>query len=239
MESEPSGTINRSIGILSDDLGLIHATSYGARTAKKAVRVSLFAEGTFYLYYNPVRHTYTLNDADIESWHEAIRGDLESNYTAMFFCEMIARTVAGDARPVRQLLSGALVALESGVIDRNQTLIQFIWNLIDLLGFRPDMQTCPSCGRSYGPDEILGFSLTLTAPCCQTCATVDTGMLLPPGARRYLTYTSSMSFGQAVGVQLSPAARKRIKTYLLEWAQLICGSRPLKTLEGSILQDMV
>jgi hypothetical protein len=47
-----------------------------------------------------------------------------------------------------------------------------------------------------------------------------------------------MSFGQAVTVALSPAARLRIKRYLFRYVSMILGGRPLKTLEGSILQSM-
>ena len=215
LSSERSGNADRRFRLLSEDLGIIYVTSFGARKSNKAVKVGFLADGTFFLYHNPV-----------------------ANYTAMCFCELLIRTNGGDQKATYRLLKASLTALETPVVSKSQVLIQFIWNLIDVLGMRPDLSCCPSCGRSYEENEILGFSYPLTAPCCQSCATVDTSMLLPPGARRYLAFTCSMSFGQAVTVALSPAARLRIKRYLFRYVSMILGGRPLKTLEGSILQSM-
>jgi len=238
LSSERSGNADRRFRLLSEDLGIIYVTSFGARKSNKAVKVGFLADGTFFLYHNPVKHSYTLNDVGIDSSHTSIVEDLDADYTAMCFCELLIRTNGGDQKATYRLLKASLTALETPVVSKSQVLIQFIWNLIDVLGMRPDLSCCPSCGRSYEENEILGFSYPLTAPCCQSCATVDTSMLLPPGARRYLAFTCSMSFGQAVTVALSPAARLRIKRYLFRYVSMILGGRPLKTLEGSILQSM-
>ncbi len=238
LSSERSGNADRRLRLLSEELGIIHVTSFGARKSNKTVKAGFLADGTFFLYHNPVKNSYTLSDADIGSSHTAILEDLDADYTAMCFSELLIRTNGGDQQATYRLLKGSLAALETQVVSKSQVLIQFIWNLIDVLGMRPDLTCCPSCGRTYTENEILGFSYPLTAPCCQSCATVDSSMLLPPGARRYLAFTSSLSFGQAVTVALSSTARLRIKRYLFRYVTMILGGRPLKTLEGSILQDM-
>lgn len=238
LSSQRFGNADRALRLLSEDLGIIFVTSYGARKSNKALQAGLLTEGTFYLYHNPVKHQYALSDLEVTADHASILEDLDASYTAMCFCELLIRTNGGDQQLTYTLLRASLLALENPVISKSQILIQFIWNLIEILGMRPDLTCCPSCGRHYEDKEILGFSYPLTAPCCQSCATVDAGMQLPPGARRYLHYTSSMSFGQAVTVTLSANAKLRIKRYLFRYVTLILGGRPLKTLEGSILQTM-
>lgn len=238
LASAPKGDADRQFRLLSEDLGIVPVTSYGARKSNKIVKAGLCTEGRFYLYCNPVRGTYTLTDIADETMHERILEDLDRSWCAMFFCEVLLRTSGGDQKEALDLMHAALAALEDEGLDKNQIVISFLWHLIGMLGLQPSLDACPVCGRRYGPDEILGFSAALTAPCCRSCATVGMDLMLPPGARRYLAYTAGMSFGQAVRVELSPGARSRIKAYLLRYISLIIGGRGLKTLEGGILQMM-
>ncbi|MCI2096876.1 MAG: DNA repair protein RecO [Sphaerochaeta sp.] len=236
LSSVRSGTVDRTLRILSEDLGVIDVRNYGARKANKAVKAEVSTEGTFYLYVNPVKHSYTLTDIAIRSMHETLRQDLSTTYTALFFSEFILKTNGGDWVATYQLLSQALGALEDPVVNKVQCVIQFIWAMIGILGLRPDLDRCPVCDSPYGQDEILGFSWQLTAPCCLKCATVKDDMLLPPGARRYLSVTAPMPFGSAVHVDLNPGTRERIKRYMLRYAVLVAGE--LKTLDGPVLQTM-
>ncbi len=238
LSNERSGNSDRRFRLLSEELGIIHVANYGARKVLGGTKIGLLCDGLFYLYFNPVKNSYTLQDVDVQSNHAPILEDLEASYAAMCFCELLLRSSGGDQKAVYALLRGSLIAMEKPLLSKSQILIQFIWNLIDVWGMRPDLRSCPLCGRTYDEKEILGFSYPVTAPCCHSCATVDGVMLLPPGARRYLSYTSSISFGEAVTVMLSPNARLRIKRYLFGYVSLILGGRGLKTLEGSILLNM-
>jgi hypothetical protein len=96
LSSVRSGTVDRTLRILSEDLGVIDVRNYGARKANKAVKAEVSTEGTFYLYVNPVKHSYTLTDIAIRSMHETLRQDLSTTYTALFFSEFILKTNGGD-----------------------------------------------------------------------------------------------------------------------------------------------
>jgi DNA repair protein RecO (recombination protein O) len=236
LRSQRTGSVNRLLSVLTEE-GVIFVVSYGAAKGKKSVKAELCAEGTFFLYYNPVRKQYSLRDLALESDHETLRDELYRNYVSLFFCEVALKMNGGDGKGFLSLLSSALFLLEKKGIPPSNVLIQYIWNLIDLCGLRPDLSACPVCDRAYGEKEILGFSTQLTAPCCLNCATVKDDMLLPPGARRYLALTASMDVVRAVEVPLNPEARTRIKRYLLRYAALLSGGK-LRTLEGGILQQM-
>jgi len=236
LSSMRSGTVDRTLKVLTTAFGIIDVKNYGARKANKSVKAEVSTDGVFYLYNNPVKKTYTLTDLAVRSMHESLRQNLWSTYASLFFSEFVQKTNGGDYLETYRMLSSALDALEDPTANHEQCLIQFIWQMLEILGMRPDLERCPVCDSTYGEKEILGFSWQLTAPCCMKCATVKDDMLLPPGSRRYLSVTASMPFGTAVHVDLNPATRERIKRYMLRYAVLVAGS--FKTLEGTILQTM-
>lgn len=73
LNSRRSGDCDRRLSLLSEDLGLIEVTSYGARKGRKSGMAEICAEGTFFLYFNPVRQQYSLKDLLLESAHETLR----------------------------------------------------------------------------------------------------------------------------------------------------------------------
>lgn len=235
VHSQRYGQLHRKLKLLTVDFGLIDVVSYGARKSVKAVKAEVFVDGQFFLYYNPVKKSYTLSDIQVIATHDEIRADLGSTYAALFFCEMIMKTHGGDSLQQYDLMSKALDMLVSHRTLANQILIQFVWKLIAICGLQSGLERCPICDRLYGSTEILSFNAQLSAPCCNDCATLDSAMMLPPGARRYLAVTASMDFVSAVFVALSDTATLRIKNYLLRYAAIISGGA-LKTLNGGLLQ---
>lgn len=236
LHSQRHGQLNRRLKLLSVDFGIIDVISYGARKSLKSVKAEVFTDAQFFLYYNPVKKDYTLKDAQVVATHDDIRDDLSRTYCALFFCELLLKTNGGESAGEYQLLSTALDMLTAFPKRTDQILIQFVHRVTDLLGLRTDLTSCPICERVYGEKEILSFSSSLSCPCCSACASLDSGMLLPPGARRYLVLTSKLGYEESVLVPLSPTATQRIKNYLLRYAQIITGGT-LKTLSAGILQE--
>ncbi len=235
LHSQRYGQLNRRLKLLSVDFGIIDVVSYGARKSLKAVKAEVFTDAQFFLYYNPVKKDYTLKDAQVVATHDEIREDLVLTYCALFFCELLLKTNGGQSAGEYRLLSTALDLLSQAPEFSDRVLIQFIHRLTNLLGLRTDLTSCPLCEREYGPQEVLSFSSSLSCPCCSECASLESNMLLPPGARRYLVLTSAMGYAQSVLVPLSPTATSRIKNYLLRYAQIVAGGT-LKTLSAGILQ---
>ncbi len=231
------GQMNRRLKLLTVDFGLIDVVSYGARKSLKAVKGDVFSDGQFFLYYNPVKRDYTLKDVQLIATHDEIRTDLGANYAALFFCELIINTNGGDSASQYGLLSKALDMLCSHQSLVARILIQFVLRLLDICGLQADFTSCPICERAYASEEIVRFNSQMGSPCCEACATLDTAMLLGPGARRYLNLTKGMDFYSAVAVELSERATLRIKAYMLRYASLLSG-KELKTLSGGMLQTL-
>ncbi|HOE84023.1 MAG TPA: DNA repair protein RecO [Sphaerochaeta sp.] len=234
LHSRRWGQTNRRLKLLSVDLGIVDVVSYGAQKSLKAVKAEVFCDGQFFLYHNPVKGDYTLKDLKAIAGHEEIREDLALNYTGLFFCEILIKVHGGENAAEYRLLSKALDLLTTAPERRVLVLIQFIHRLSEVLGIRVDLDRCPVCDRAYERDEIVYFSSSAGSQCCQQCANLERTLILPPGARRYLSLTATMDFEEAVAVDLNPGALKRIKAYMLGYAQYFCPSQ-LTTLSSGLL----
>ncbi len=90
----------------------------------------------------------------------SIRGDLERLASAMYFLELVDRLTVehAEARGVYDLLLDALTALDRGD-GANFVARTFELRLLELVGFRPELQQCVSCGRDVAADEALWSAL--------------------------------------------------------------------------------
>ncbi len=233
LQSRRWGELHRKVTLLTPELGIIDVLVYGARKGRQAGKTERFLTGRFFLYYNPVRQEYSLVDVEPLTSHEALGEDIRRIWAASFCVELAIRTGGGESLLMFLLLTQALDLLSDGtIVDR--VLIQYVWKLLHIAGNAADLDSCPVCDRTYEPTEILGFSMSLLAPCCRGCAGESDEMILPPGARRYLALTEKMEIADAVSVELSEAAQQRIKTYMLRYASLFAGGG-LKTLSAGVL----
>jgi DNA repair protein RecO (recombination protein O) len=89
-----------------------------------------------------------------------VRGDLERLASAIYFLELVDRLTVehAEARGVYELLFDALTALDRGD-GVNFVARTFELRLLELAGFRPELQQCVSCGREVAADEALWSAL--------------------------------------------------------------------------------
>lgn len=226
------GELHKIVTLLSPDLGIVSAVVYGGRKGKRTALAPLFSVGTFQLYNNPVKKEYSIEEGVLTFVPTSIADDLERTYTASLMCELVAKTPSDDPQPVFGLLKAALLHLEASPNSTNskRAVIAFVWKLLQISGLAPDLEYCPSCDRRYEEGETLAFSSSILAPTCKDCGDSEE-LVLPPGARRYLRYTQSMSYTNAVEVKLNPAAEVRILNYMTKWIRLHVNA-PIKTLEN-------
>ena len=222
------GELHKSVTLLCPELGLVDAIIYGGRKGKKTALAPLFSISDMQLYYNPVKKEYSIVEAVSSFIPSSISEDLGSTYAAAFFCEIITKAPSDDSNQTFLLLRDALVTLDNAPTLRKRIIISFIWQLMHIAGTAPNLGFCPSCDKVYGQDEVLYFSSSLSSPCCKSCSD-NQNLILPPGARRYLSFTSEKNFLDSVEVELNPAAEERIISYMLKWASIFAQTN-LKTL---------
>lgn len=233
VSSRVSGEQNRYIGLISPTLGFIDVLVYGAR---KKSKVPLFSSGTFFLYHNPIKKSYTLTDYSMEVDSSPLFESLEKSYTTSYLGEIFTKTGLGQEKETYELLKEAFTALINSIANYKIIAIQATWGLLELGGVASSLEYCPSCDKKYEEKEILAFSTLYHSPCCQNCSDIKT-LILPPGARKYLSYTHSMSFSESIKVQLSNNACLRIFRFMLEYAKHYA-ERPLKSLSDGVLEAL-
>jgi len=235
------GEIHKSVTLLTAEDGLVSAVAYGAQSQKGKLRglVNPFHQGVCYLYTNPVKDQTKITDFDVRQYYQGIRESIDRFYAASLWAEVILKSYAGggEARESYELLRTALEALDAadGRAAVRRVTSQFLWRYVALLGSRPELDRCVSCGRALGERELRWFGPFASGVSCSECAG-DAARRLAPGAVRYLGVTAERPFDAAVAVGLDEAALSGLTGFLYSLAEGVLEDR-LNTLRtgGGIL----
>lgn len=92
-----------------------------------------------------------LQQAEIHGIYPAIRGDLERIAHALYACELVdAMTPEGQPLPrLFRLLAAYLERLETAPASEGERRF-FEINLLNILGYRPSLESCGRCGTPFG-----------------------------------------------------------------------------------------
>jgi DNA repair protein RecO (recombination protein O) len=222
---ERTGEFHKGLSLLTADLGLIHATAYGAYKAQSRLRLGSepFTWSAARLYHNPVRKSYAVTDLDIHDSFEGLQRDFFRLAAASLWAEVVQKSfgageLSGDLfglfRDSLQLLERAAEGLDSYVS------IQFLWRFLSLAGYQPDLGSCDSCGARLGergPAWYVPRSHSLQCAACGSHA----GLPLPVGSLRYLGMTREMQLGAAAAVTMEEASRAALHETLLGMVQSV------------------
>lgn len=219
---------DKLLTLFSPSMGLIDIVSYGARKSVKSVKAPLYTEGNFSLEKG--RRGWTLKDIDVISTHERILEDLDLRQSAMLFSDLVL--LAKTAEPeLYALYTSSIDALESYPFEKVVSI--FITLFLSIEGLSGDYLTCPSCGREFGNDEVLGFRPDMSVAVCHDCDTLSMSLILPPNARLYLRRVQESGLDKALDFAISPEQEHRIFRYLLR-CLLVSFPHRLKSLEFGI-----
>ena len=231
------GEIHKGIVMISPEIGLFHTIAHGAYKGKSRMAgiTDPFCHSLSYLYFNPVKNSYTLKDIEGKSFFEGIRTNLRKFYISSLWAEIILKSFGGGGGfpSLFSLFSTALLSLDkSGDSSIDYNLIQFLYKYIIIAGFQPDIDECGICGRTVDNTESLYFSGNESFFVCCLCPNHDS-FELSPGGRSYLKHTAALSFPAAVKIRLNEKGSKILKEILIVMIQGIIET-PLNT----ILQRM-
>lgn len=224
------GEIHKSVTMLSAEEGLISAVAYGAHSHKGRLRglVAPFHRGVCYLYTNPVKDRHKITDFDVTHYYSGIRENIDRFYAASLWAEVLLKSYAGggEGEPVYRLFVEALSVLEEavqrGVVRK--TTAQFLWRYFGLIGSRPEVDRCISCGRELGAGEDRWYGPFADGLSCAGCAG-EASRRVVAGALRYVTDTESKSFSDAAEVGLGETALAQLNGFLFSLAEGILEDR--------------
>lgn len=230
IKKEKKGERNGLLTLLSPDLGLIKAISFGSARSPKGDRFPLYAEGLFSLSKKGENAIY-VKDVEILTDHDWVKNNLDKIGWVTLFSELVILSRLCDSK-IYSLYTSVLDEMENKNVDR--CAVYFISHFLLIEGLSGDWKVCPMCQREYRDDEILGFSTLSGTACCSSCDTLSSSLILPPNARRYIMYVSSSAIETSLAYKISDEFVKKISHYLVRTLEVSFPAR-LKTIESGLL----
>lgn len=234
LRTRRQGDYDKQLTLFSPQLGLIRATVYGAFRGRSRLSGSTeqFIRLKAYLYYNPVRQSWKLSDAEVLAEHRGILQSIDRVMAASAGAEIIMKTDAAGGEGAG-LYTAYLDFLQSAETFREEDLIypliQFLWRYIDLAGYQADLSACPECGKALGGDIDTVYSPDQPGFVCARCAG-PSSRVLPEGGRRYLLHTLSLPWDKAARVRVDRSTAGRCRDILADYVAEVVES-PIHSLQ--------
>ncbi len=219
IDSAKFRNVDRLITLLSPVWGIIKVLVYGAQKSKKSVKAPLYTEGSFNVYHVREKNQYSLVDLTPISVHEKISESFEANASASFLSECVLLYKDTDYTTIFSLYTTALDFLEDDKFYHKRVLVQFLLRYLSISGYLPSFTECPICSHVYEQNEVLGFSIDNSFPCCSKCDTMSMHFVLPPNARFYLRDSLRTTFAKAMNFEVSEVQTGRILRYLIRLSE--------------------
>jgi len=218
------GEADRMLGLFTRELGKVRAIAKGARKprSRKAGHLEPFTRVSLLLARG--RDTLIVTQAEAVEQHLALREDLVRVGYAAYVVELLDRFTyeEGENSALYRLLSETLKRLDNE-IDMAFAVRYYEIRLLDLMGFRPQLQQCVRCGTQIQAEDQF-FSAEQGGVLCPLCG------LGVPGSRsvsvwalRVLRHLQRSSYTGARRLPLSPTVDRELEslmqhylTYLLE-----------------------
>ncbi|HWQ45868.1 MAG TPA: DNA repair protein RecO [Longilinea sp.] len=163
------GEADRLLVLFTQQAGKLRAIAKGARRlrSRKAGHLEPFTQVSLLLAQG--RDWWVVTQAQTIQVYQRLREDLERTALASYVMELIDRlTVEGGEQP-RQF---ALVVNTLQRIDQEPdpfvAMRYFEMNLLELVGFRPELHTCTSCGQKIEAENQY-LSAELGGAVCPRC----------------------------------------------------------------------
>ena len=161
LKAEPIGEYDKRVVLLTRERGKLAAFARGARKPNSRLLAPScpFSFGRFSLYAG--RNSYTLAEASISNYFEALRQDYEGACVGMYFleiCDYCSRE-NNDEKEVLKLLYQSLRALTCPSLDRKLVRAVFEIKLVVVNGEFPGIPT-----QGYENDALYALRFIETTP---------------------------------------------------------------------------
>jgi DNA repair protein RecO (recombination protein O) len=230
----PSGESNREAVFLTEDAGLMRATVFGGPKSRLRAYVAPYHGGQLLIYREPVKDFRKVTDFAVAQWRPGIRESLERAYAAAAVAETVIASHGGGGSwaEALDLCRESLDALDCAGDDAcAPALLRFLWKWAELLGARPDLDSCDECACLPAVDEVVLYSRREGAVRCSRCAqrreNAD-AIVLGAGARAWLRAVDRVDAKTALRIGADPASLRQAREAILAAAEGAVGSR-LKT----------
>ena len=218
------GEADRIVTLFSRDEGKIRAVAKGVRrtTSRSAGHLEPFTLSDCLLAVG--RELDVISQVDTVESFRVIRESLELSTHAYYLAEVVDLLTEDrqENRPVFDILVECLRAL-SVTPDPRLLLVAFHLNLLDALGYRPELRECVTCRNDIEPDRN-HFSAVLGGVICPTCGTAEqTARAVGTSALKLLRFIQ-LTQGQR-SVTVPPPVCREAEALLRDYAEHIVERR--------------
>ena len=188
------GESDRIVSLFTLEQGRLKGFARGARNSRKRFGPALETCARIDTQLNHTDGLSSVRSADIITVYSGIRGNLNAIAHALYACELVeCLTPEGHPLPrLYRLLITYLEWLDSGSTGESGRRM-FEINLLNILGYRPSLETCSRCGADFdGRGALMQQGGELA---CRFCA--GTGRTIPAVALQKLAQCLATGrFGQ-------------------------------------------
>jgi DNA repair protein RecO (recombination protein O) len=218
------GEADRLLVLYTLELGKVRALAKGVRRprSRKAGHLEPFTRATLQL--DRGRDLPLVNQADTLDAHLRLREELLLSTYASYVVELLDRFTyeEGENRGLYRLLADTLSRLASQ--SSPELVVRYYEiRLLDLVGFRPQLFQCVSCGEEIQAQDQY-FSAELGGVLCPACGRQgNSAWPVTMQGVKYLRHFQRSSFSDAARAPLTPGLNRELEalmqhylTYLLE-----------------------
>jgi DNA repair protein RecO (recombination protein O) len=218
------GEADRLLWLFTRELGKVRAVAKGIRKprSRKAGHLEPFTRSSLLLAWG--RDLWIVTQAEAVDACLSLREDLLRLGYASYVIELLDRFTyeEGENRVLYRLLADTLERLDQEP-DPVLAVRYYEVRLLDIVGYRPQLFTCVSCGKDIQP-EAQYFSPSLGGVLCPSCGVGMAGAQpISMPALKYLRHFQRSSFSEARRARLGREVDREIEllmqhylTYLLE-----------------------
>ncbi|MGQ9681376.1 MAG: DNA repair protein RecO [Anaerolineae bacterium] len=207
------GEADRLLVLFTPGLGKLRVVAKGVRKvpSRKAGYVEPLMRSHFLLAR--ARELDIVTQADAIEVYGELRHDLVRTSFACYLAELVdAFAEEGGENPaLYTLLASALRHLADG--DEPSLLTRhFELRLLDLVGYRPELRRCVSCGVAHEPGPAF-FSNLDGGVRCRRCG-AGTGTEMSLGAFKVMRYLQAQEYQAVRGLHLRPESLREVRFLL-------------------------
>ena len=218
------GEADRMLGVYSRERGRLRVVAKGARKllSRKAGHLEPFTQVALLLAKG--RDMWIVTQAETVNAFLTLREDLVRTGYAAYVVELLDRFTydEGENRALYHLLVDTLTRIDVEE-DAFLAVRYYEVRLLDLVGFRPQLQTCVHCNREIQAEDQF-FSAELGGVLCPNCGKVkpsSTPVSMP--VLKYMRHFQRSTYAEALRAAPKPEEQRELEalmqhylTYLLE-----------------------
>jgi DNA repair protein RecO (recombination protein O) len=209
------GEADRLLVMFTLDMGKLRAIAKGVRKprSRKAGHLEPFTRVSLQLARG--RDMMIVTQAETIIAHTPLREDLLLSTYASYVVELLDRFTyeEGENRALYRLLNDTLTRISSST-SPDLAVRYYEVRLLDLVGFRPQLFNCVSCGKQIQPENQY-FSAELGGVLCPACGKRTPGVRpVSMLALKYLRHFQRSNFTEAARVSLTDGLNREMENLM-------------------------